>query len=115
MKITEHHSSRLQVGDIIPFGQQEYIVWLVNRSRAACAPLVGSAPVRVTTASDGSVAFTPAAHSESISPNSEVPILRRLGRAGIIACLEERKQKSEKQISPKIKHRTKAEQEAFWD
>jgi len=106
---------RLRVGDIIRMGNTEHFVWFLNDSRAAVIPLRNTTYTFKTLETDVTFQADPA--SVNISPNSEVPILKRLGREGLIAFLaqrteerkavmaknkEEKNGKSEKEEGPKL-------------
>lgn len=80
---------------MIRLGREDYVVWLVNECRAACVPVTSRAQT----------------NSINISPNSEVEILERLGKAKMIEFLEgqktkgpmkEKKEKQEKDTTPKL-------------
>lgn len=63
--------SHLALGDIVEWQKAEALVVMVDESRAALWPLDGSSN-----------------DLDSISPNSELPVLRRVDLAGCIALIE---------------------------
>ena len=78
----------LKVGDVVWFKNVkvddapiEYVVWYKNESRAAIAPLTSQIEHRIF--DDGKVRFMAQGETLDISPNSELEILRRLGRNGL--------------------------------
>lgn len=84
--------SALKVGDVVEYGKKEYVVWFKNESRAAIAPLDGPIQYRVRD-EDGKVQFMAKENSENVSPNSEMEVLRRLGRTGLADLIEARNTK----------------------
>lgn len=79
--------SRLHVGDVILRGGVEHVVWFKNDCRACIAPLASNIQFRFRE-EDGKPLFL-AKDSESISPNSDVKIVRSMGRQGLAVYLEE--------------------------
>jgi len=69
-KSTDCPNARLRVGDIVTHSGADHLVWLVNESRAALLPLA-----KLT------------ADPENVSPESELPLVKRLGIKGAIALL----------------------------
>lgn len=68
----------------------EWVVWFINDSRAAIAPLSSVIKWRAREA-DGKLQFMAKGETENISPNSEVEVLRSLGRKGLVDFLESNK------------------------
>jgi hypothetical protein len=86
----------------------EYVVWFQNDSRAAVTPLESNMQFRLRD-SDGKPQFMTSGKSEDISPNSEVEILRSLGREGLSEFIDKRKQ--EQKDNPVDKKAKKAKKE----
>lgn len=85
-RVTEYEATYLQVGDVIPFQGREFVVESVNSSCARVVPATEGTPRKVTFQpkfADAPVSFTAPERNNaiSISANSEVQILRRLGAA----------------------------------
>jgi hypothetical protein len=102
----------LQVGDIVDLGVGlggEHIVWKCNDCRALCVPT--SRRFEFKDGEDGrEIEFNTSMKLTGISPNSEVPILRRLGKSGMIEFLENKtKQKDEKMKTDKAEKKEKSE------
>jgi hypothetical protein len=70
-KINGNSAHALRVGDIVTHNKADHLVWLVNDSRASLVPM-------------GNLNADP----ENISPESELPLVKRLGVPGAIALLE---------------------------
>src|SRR6266853_6734170 len=74
---------RLRVGDVVWAFCGEWIVMMVNESRALIYP-TSTKQVQFTDTSTGKqVDFAKTPKGESISANSDIPILRRLGPDGL--------------------------------
>lgn len=105
----------LQVGDIVDLGPGlggEHIVWKCNDCRALCVPSNRSFQFK-DGESGREIEFNPSMKLVGISPNSEVPILRRLGKSGMIEFLENKtKQKDENKMSKEAKAVEKKEKSA---
>jgi len=69
---------RLQVGDVIELSGIEYVIDYLNDCRARAIPLTRK-QVSYKTVEGKQVVFTTDYSGQNISPNSEGPILRRLG------------------------------------
>ncbi len=82
-------SSGLRVGDVIEYQNMEYVVWYSSESRASVAPLDRRIRCRIQEET-GKIQFLAKDDSENISVNSEVTVLRSLGRKGLKAFLEEK-------------------------
>lgn len=80
----------LRIGDVILRGEDEYVVWFVNDSRAAIAPLSSHIQFRIRE-DDGKLQFLAKKDSENISAHSDCKVIRSLGRKGLASLLEERK------------------------
>lgn len=98
----------LRVGDVINLKSEgDLVVWLVNDSRIACAPI-------------SNIKVVPrgfyAADSVNISPTSELPAKERLGNAGLKKRLEERKDQQVMQAKQNLSHATshKQREEGQW-
>jgi len=104
----------LQVGDIVDLGVGlggEHIVWKCNDCRALCV-----STNRRFEFKDGEagreIEFNTSLKLVGISPNSEVPILKRLGKSRMIEFLENKtKQKDEKSMGEKAKTEKKSKSE----
>ena len=72
------HYFHLREGDVFLHSGREYVVDMVNPSRARCLPLERK-KVEYVTADEKTVKFETDHAIINISPNSEVEILRRLG------------------------------------
>lgn len=86
--------TRLQVGDVFDHNQfkpseetDEWVVWFVNSSCAKTAKLDSS--IRHRTNENGKIQFL-AADAENISPNSELKVIRKLGRKGLADYIDQR-------------------------
>lgn len=75
-------STRLRIGDTIAIGREEFLVVMVNPSRAQAIPSRTN-EVQFLTPDGSTRSFIAHQRSISISPNSEVPILTRGGEAAI--------------------------------
>jgi hypothetical protein len=95
-KVTIREHTRLRIGDLIEFAGSEYVVIAINPSCARIIPARADTHKTVTFTprfAEKSVTFSaPVKHDPiSISANSEVPILHRLGSdwrarlAGVLA------------------------------
>jgi hypothetical protein len=78
------YSTSLHPGDIVHYDGSDKIVVMVNESRAVLSS-VTKRKVNFTDSRTGKeVGFTSVGSDRvSISPNSTIPVLRRLGRAGL--------------------------------
>jgi len=70
--------TRLRVGDVVQFGEIDYVIDYVNECRARAIPL-SRKRVKYQTVSGKQVDFETDHSGMNISPNSACPILRRLG------------------------------------
>jgi hypothetical protein len=70
--------TRLKVGDVVALYGREFVVDYVNTCRARCIPL-SKKQVSYTTVSGKTVEFESEEAGKNISPNSDIPILKRLG------------------------------------
>lgn len=104
---------RLRVGDIVDLNGRgsEHFVWFVNDSRAAVIPLGERKEFNFKTLMGKSVHFEADPASVNISPNSEIPILRRLGRDGLIEYLAKRNAERKAVMADKEKTKTKTKGE----
>jgi len=83
-RVTEHEHTYLNVGDVIVFQKREHVVESVNATCARIVPITEGTPKQVTFKpkfADKPVTFTAPERNNvvSISANSELDILRRLG------------------------------------
>lgn len=69
---------RFKPGDVVLLDNREYVVDFINESRMRCIPMERK-KVEYVTADEKKVEFTADYSAVNISPNSELPILRRLG------------------------------------
>jgi len=102
----------LQVGDIVDLGPGlggEHIVWKCNDCRATCIPLTRKAVAFTRHGSGEEVRYAAHLKPIGISPNSEVPILRRLGKAGMIEFLENQNKESESSMAKDKENKAKKE------
>lgn len=86
----DNTDSRLAAGDIVQVSSTDQaLVWSVNYSRACILYLSGT--VRSTVGADGKkkISFSSTGQMDSISPNSEIPILHRLGKTKMLELLEQ--------------------------
>lgn len=107
--------TQLQVGDIIELRRDFVaIVWKVSDCRALCLPLTNRTVEFKDSRTDRIIHFQTSGSPESISPNSEVPILRRLGKSGMISILEKQKNESNemKEKTEKTVKKEKPQEEA---
>lgn len=81
--------SRLAIGDIVTIDatESEYVVTMVNDCRAVVCPATDN--IKMVTDHDGRIRYA-GVYPHSISPNSLVPILRRMGEAGLRLWLDVR-------------------------
>lgn len=68
----------LRVGDVVELNGIEYVIDYLNECRARAIPL-SRKQVRYETVEGKTVAFEADHSGTNISPNSDIPILRRLG------------------------------------
>jgi hypothetical protein len=83
-RATEHEHTYLSVGDVVRFQGREHVVESVNATAARIIPITEGTPKQVTFKpkfADKPVTFTAPERNgvTSISANSELDILRRLG------------------------------------
>lgn len=93
---------RLQVGDIVRYEGSEQVVWMVNDCRASLLRISATGKqVSFTDPGTGQAHSFNARDTETqnISPDSPLEIIRRLGKAGLIALLTENKQQNNKTMS----------------
>ncbi len=89
--------TRLQVGDIVRYDGSEQVVWMVNDCRASLLRISATGKaVSFTDPGTGQAHTFNARDTEThnISPDSPLEIIRRLGKAGLIALLTENKQQT---------------------
>lgn len=80
MQVTIHSTgSRLRRGDVFLHDGAEAVVIRVNECRARCMPLARR-QVEIKVAQGDSVHFSAPSKAFDISPNSEVEIVRRMGK-----------------------------------
>jgi hypothetical protein len=110
---SNEYGVRLRVGDIVDLNGRgsEHFVWFVNDSRAAVIPLGERKEFNFKTLEGKSVHFEADPASVNISPNSEIPILRRLGRDGLIEYLAKRNAERKAVMADKEKTKTKSKGE----
>lgn len=70
--------TRLRVGDVIELRGMEYVIDYINECRARAIPL-SRKQVNYVTVAGKKVEFETDHSGQNISPNSEIPILQRLG------------------------------------
>lgn len=88
-------ATRLQIGDVIRTGEGQCIVWLVNECRASALPM------RMTDSPFSARAI-------NISPNSEVKILERRGKAGLLSYITNGGKENTMKKNKKAKNTEKA-------
>lgn len=94
--------TRLRVGDIFLDKGVEAVVWFANDCRAAIAPLNSLIHKRIN--NKGELQFLGGKeHSENISPNSDVKVIRSLGRQGLAEHIENRSKQITEQKSENMK------------
>lgn len=70
--------TRLRVGDVVELHGMEYVIDYINECRARAVPL-SRKQVNYVTVAGKKVEFETDHSGQNISPNSEIPIRRRLG------------------------------------
>lgn len=82
---------QLRVGDVIDLGGQGLqTVWYVNESRAACVPASSVHLLEHKVSKAGKDEFlSDNGTSINISPNSQVPVVKRMGVEGLVQAMQE--------------------------
>ena len=70
--------TRLRIGDVIELRGMEYVIDYINECRARAIPM-SRKQVNYVTVAGKTVEFETDHSGQNISPNSECPIIRRLG------------------------------------
>lgn len=78
IKRNDQFWTRLRLGDVVKLNELEYVIDYINECRARAIPL-SRRLVKYETVAGKKVEFETDHSGTNISPNSDIPIIRRLG------------------------------------
>jgi hypothetical protein len=77
-------TATLQVGDVVDYEGLEFVVWLADETKACITSLKSKI---LTRTKDGEIQFLAKGNTENVAPDSDMKVLRSLGREGLAEYL----------------------------